>query len=841
MAIDRLQIPYDDFVLHEVIEPDEFDLNNKFIVDKVNEIRRVINQITDSIESGGSGADIISLTPIEDFASDKLQAFLEEVIAQLKSTSSESGASFIGSNAITGVNGTTVQTQLESLKQLLDAHRTALNTRDAELQSQINNVQSQVTSNDTDIASLNTRLSTHNHDTRYMTRAELTPYLEGGYVAIKKDSFVITSINEEDNTFAYTINNKALVGMIDEEGKFVFPLESTYTVGINPVMAIINDTYYLSTDNGGVVESDGKHVAISFELSVGDVITLNYYAKTGSSSEYGVIYGEEQPLPTNTGIMWFKPDEDGNVEIRPKEDGSYGNVLHPKTNVSAVEGAISEDDFAYHKSKEEENAHFARSIQIEDENDNFESTDVESAMAEIITKTSDSFGDGAIKTKDGKVHFFPDSVILNDAIRPSGTEASIELENAYLDGDDVKLETDISTPLDITKYDVEHTSSHSVTHSSSIAIPFIAENEANIIDVKLVAMRLASTGLSIWVLKELPNSAPSLSQNNIGSVNISYSELSNADFTDVVGQVNLRESLSVGETYFICVGSHHTDRAVQIRYANTPTEENWYGHNSNYSTWTPQERTPYMKVSGYTFASNASITFGFEAFAESFQKHSQFDFDFFNLASSEINSNVQMDILDSEDAIYLNNVERGIELIQYNLGREYKFKISISRTYGEELVINNFLHTWVEKIQPHTVTSAVMPGNNVFVSSPPDTTYMANMPLSNSEQKAFSFDVTYGGSYILELEMRHNHTTGTTSFTVYSYGSSPSSGISVGGGSTSETSTSTWTKIIVNLRSVPPNSTLFVYARANVSNRWAYFRNIKLKGQFGYIEGEVYD
>jgi hypothetical protein len=129
VAITSLVIPYPDFKLNDIIDPDEHDLNNASIVNKINQIRVVVNQITDGVAAGQSGADAISLTPIAPFTSNKLQTFLADVITRLRSnTAGTSGSEFIGSPTIGGVSGNTVSSQLISLKALLDAASTAYNT-----------------------------------------------------------------------------------------------------------------------------------------------------------------------------------------------------------------------------------------------------------------------------------------------------------------------------------------------------------------------------------------------------------------------------------------------------------------------------------------------------------------------------------------------------------------------------------------------------------------------------------------------------------------------------------------------------------------------------------------
>ena len=143
VAINQVKIPYPDFKLHEIIDPEQFDLNNAELQNKINAVIAVLNQITDSIADGSSGADNISLTAIQPFISTKLQSFLEEVISRLQSTQDgSSGADFIASTPIPGVTGTTIQAQLKSLKSILDLIQIQTNSntaKDSSLQAQITN------------------------------------------------------------------------------------------------------------------------------------------------------------------------------------------------------------------------------------------------------------------------------------------------------------------------------------------------------------------------------------------------------------------------------------------------------------------------------------------------------------------------------------------------------------------------------------------------------------------------------------------------------------------------------------------------------------------------------
>lgn len=121
--IEDLYLPYPDFKLQEIIDPEQFDINNEYTVIKMNQVLEVLNQIVNSIEDGQSGADLISLTPIPGFSSDKLQMFLEDFVQKLNTVN---GSAFIGTPALDGMPGLTVKEQLSQMKGIVDAIRSEL-------------------------------------------------------------------------------------------------------------------------------------------------------------------------------------------------------------------------------------------------------------------------------------------------------------------------------------------------------------------------------------------------------------------------------------------------------------------------------------------------------------------------------------------------------------------------------------------------------------------------------------------------------------------------------------------------------------------------------------------
>lgn len=131
MAIENLYLPYPDFKLQEIIDPEQFDTNNEYTKSKINEVLNVLNQLLDSATDGASGADLIQLTPVVGFVSTKLQLFLEEVVETLRH---KNGSNIVGTPDNEGVSGTTVGLQLRSLKVLFDAVKVLADQNKTDLQ-----------------------------------------------------------------------------------------------------------------------------------------------------------------------------------------------------------------------------------------------------------------------------------------------------------------------------------------------------------------------------------------------------------------------------------------------------------------------------------------------------------------------------------------------------------------------------------------------------------------------------------------------------------------------------------------------------------------------------------
>lgn len=78
-----LSIPYPDFKLNEIIDPDQFDLNNASVVDKINKLVVFLNELIGVSETGQSGATLISFTQQEGFTSENVQDMIKEVVTRI--------------------------------------------------------------------------------------------------------------------------------------------------------------------------------------------------------------------------------------------------------------------------------------------------------------------------------------------------------------------------------------------------------------------------------------------------------------------------------------------------------------------------------------------------------------------------------------------------------------------------------------------------------------------------------------------------------------------------------------------------------------------------------------
>ena len=89
--INSLAISYPDFQLNQIIDPDQVDLNNAQIVNKINNVITAINEFT----QGTTGAGNITISPITEFATAKtVQQALQQIATFAKNLDTETARQF---------------------------------------------------------------------------------------------------------------------------------------------------------------------------------------------------------------------------------------------------------------------------------------------------------------------------------------------------------------------------------------------------------------------------------------------------------------------------------------------------------------------------------------------------------------------------------------------------------------------------------------------------------------------------------------------------------------------------------------------------------------------------
>lgn len=324
-----LAISYPDFQLNQIIDPDQVDLNNAQIVDKINKVIEAINTFTQST----TGASNITIVPITEFSSARN---VQEALQQI--------ATFVTNNKtlidqILTVNTTQTQeisalkgraTAVEQKNTEQDGRLTSLESRTSAVESKNTSQDSKLENHETRVKTLetntytksdvDTKLSAHvntGHDDKYYrknevyTKAEISGYLKGGDTSIVYEVYTIVNplIVGEDGarTFTYRDNqNNIYTGEVLEDSTQVFNLRQGYiTPGLNRIEATINDTLTRSVASGGLREITDKKVGLTSPEGAGTEITLKYYQRIDLQGQHQVFIGKEQP-PFITNTLWFK-------------------------------------------------------------------------------------------------------------------------------------------------------------------------------------------------------------------------------------------------------------------------------------------------------------------------------------------------------------------------------------------------------------------------------------------------------------------------------------------------------------------------------------------------------
>lgn len=279
-----------------------FDSRAEEVLAYVNAWFTLLQQTTD----GDSGADAIGATLIPDLDGATVQSMLESLRNKLKDVEpGTSGADFVRATTIDGVSGDTVQGLLVGLKSFIDNYNAA--HKDYGSTDHDNRYYTQQELLDQGV--LDSRYYTEWEleggalDSRYPTRSEIAP--DGG-VGIVIEVFTIVSADNNDGTFTYQDDQaNEIISELGENGEQVFHLQKgDYAVHANRIEAFINDTLHRSESSGGLMEKSNTSVAIFPAEASGAEITFKYYTTLAAAGS-GFAIGPIEPPTLYVGKVWI--------------------------------------------------------------------------------------------------------------------------------------------------------------------------------------------------------------------------------------------------------------------------------------------------------------------------------------------------------------------------------------------------------------------------------------------------------------------------------------------------------------------------------------------------------
>lgn len=233
--------------------------------------------IADLSDYPNEGMSALELKRYWDSSPEEARQAINRLIDEL-TISSASGK--IGAASIQGLNGSTVQALIQSLKDYVDSHRNHRNNPHGVTAAQLN----------------------------VYTKEELIPYLQGGDTIIVEEVFYILNADNGNGTFTYrNENNESVIGELTAEGHQVFTFANgVYNVGLNRVECIVGDTLRRSVKSGGLAEISNNQVALTIPEGNGAEITFRYFQRVGVTGEHNVVISDTAPPKTTQGTVWFK-------------------------------------------------------------------------------------------------------------------------------------------------------------------------------------------------------------------------------------------------------------------------------------------------------------------------------------------------------------------------------------------------------------------------------------------------------------------------------------------------------------------------------------------------------
>jgi hypothetical protein len=293
-----LILSYPDFILGQMIDPEEFDQNNTEIVTKVNETIDVVNIHTVGISDSNTKADN-AVTIATNLGNE----------AKTIANSAETKAD----NAVTTANMANTKAD--------NAVSTA-NTADAKSDQAIGTANAASTlSNDTQTIVQEALISLESAINR-AEQAVIDARNAIGNTEIKYDVYTIVNSDNDDGTFTYNDGEVDIIGTLTPSGYQEFELSDSYYVGSNRIEAIVNDSLNRSSASGGLLEIGNAGelsnvVQLTYPMGNGTEITFKYFTQISlggahamshnvGASDAFITMSETEPATTYSGQVFYK-------------------------------------------------------------------------------------------------------------------------------------------------------------------------------------------------------------------------------------------------------------------------------------------------------------------------------------------------------------------------------------------------------------------------------------------------------------------------------------------------------------------------------------------------------
>lgn len=302
MELRALVLPYPNFVLGAIIDPEEANENNYEISERVNDLfDYLLDFSTDNVKMT-SNIEEISGTDLQEFLV-AFKNFVDDKVSNLQSQITTNKTS-ISSLQQKDINlQTQITNNLSTLQNLITSN---VNNLQSLIASNHNSLQTLIGQNKADIETkLNTHKNSTDHDRRYYTKDELGTFLRSGDTSIKREVFTIVSADNLNNTFTYVdTNGVQCTGMLLENGEQVFTLtKGFYELDLERIEVTVNDTLQRTVTSGGLMEISSTEFALTSPEQNGAEITVKYYEKIGLAGINIIHYGTVVP---DGYAMWYK-------------------------------------------------------------------------------------------------------------------------------------------------------------------------------------------------------------------------------------------------------------------------------------------------------------------------------------------------------------------------------------------------------------------------------------------------------------------------------------------------------------------------------------------------------